>query len=342
MVLQGAVMRFVDSCKVRVVGGDGGRGAIAFRREKFVPFGGPSGGDGGKGGSVIFEVDEGMSTLLDVQYAATLRAERGGHGEGKDCHGRSGKDLVVRVPPGTQVLEEGTGTLLFDLVKGGQQAVVARGGNGGRGNIHFATPYDRAPRRAEPGEPGEDRTLQLELKVLANVGLLGFPNVGKSTFISAVSRARPKIADYPFTTLTPHLGMVRLGDQESFVIADIPGLIPGASQGAGLGIQFLKHVDRCSALLHMVSLDPGEGRDPVKDYTALRKELVAFGSDLANRPELVVLTKGDLPEVQEAYPELRKRFKRKKIDLKLISTATHQGLDTCVQSLWQLLHPQPE
>ena len=330
-------MRFVDSCTVKVVAGNGGNGAVAFRREKFVPFGGPSGGDGGKGGDVVFVVDEGLNTLMDVRYASTLRANNGEHGGGKDCYGKGGKDLEVRIPEGTQVFDAATGELVVDLVEKGQRAIVARGGKGGRGNIHFATPYDRAPRRAEPGEPGELKELRLELKVLADVGLLGFPNAGKSTFISAVSRARPKVADYPFTTLIPHLGVVRVGEESSFVLADIPGLIPGASDGAGLGIQFLKHVERCRALLHLITIDPGEDRDPLKDYTALRKELKAFNPELAERPEVVAFSKSDLPEVNEMYPELKKKFKRKKIDLLLVSAATGEGVKEVVNRLWDVI-----
>lgn len=330
-------MRFVDSCKVRVVAGDGGNGAIAFRREKFVPFGGPSGGDGGDGGDVVFVASSGLSTLLDVQYSAILRADKGENGQGSDCYGRAGTDLEVRVPQGTQVFDIDTDELLFDMTEDGQRVVVAKGGKGGRGNIHFATPYDRAPRKAEPGEPGEKKELRLELKVLADVGLLGFPNAGKSTFVAAVSRARPKIADYPFTTLVPHLGVVQIGEEATFVIADIPGLIPGASEGAGLGIQFLKHVERTRALLHLVSPDPADGRDPVKDYVALRKELARFDEDLASRPEIVALSKADVPEVREAYPALRAKFKRKKIDLHLVSAATGEGVKDILNALYELV-----
>jgi GTPase len=282
---------------------------------------------------VVFVVDEGISTLTDVLYAKTLRAERGEHGQGSDCYGKGGGDLEVRVPPGTQVIDDATGTLLVDLQIPNERAIVARGGKGGRGNIHFATPFDRAPRKAEPGQPGEQKDLRLELKVLADVGLLGFPNAGKSTFISAVSRARPKVAEYPFTTLEPHLGMVTVGEG-SFVIADIPGLIPGASEGAGLGIQFLKHVERTRALLHLITLDPGEGREPMKDYLALRKELEAFDPSLAERPEIVALSKADLPDVKEAFAKLKAKFKRKKIDLHLLSAATGEGVKEVLFALW--------
>jgi GTP-binding protein len=319
-------MRFVDSCEVRIVAGAGGNGCVAFRREKYIPYGGPAGGDGGKGGDVVFITDPGLSTLLDVSYQHTLAAKRGEHGMGKDCYGKAAPDLEVRVPVGTQVIDKATGKMLFDLVAAETRTIVARGGKGGRGNMHFATPHDRAPRRAEPGEPGEELDVRLELKVMADVGLLGFPNVGKSTFIRAVSRARPKVADYPFTTLTPHLGVASLDGERNVVLADIPGLIPGAASGAGLGIQFLKHVERTRALLHLITLDPGAGRDPVKDYTAILKELKAFSPELATRPQVVALSKADVPEVRAVFPKLKTAFKRKKIELHLVSAATGEGV----------------
>jgi GTPase len=335
-------MRFVDSCKVKVVAGDGGNGSVAFRREKYVPFGGPSGGDGGNGGDVVLEVDEGLNTLLDIQYASTLKAERGEHGQGSDCYGRGGEDRIVRVPPGTQVFDADSGELLLDMTTVGERAVVAKGGKGGRGNIHFATPFDRAPRKAEPGEPGQMLTLRLELKVLADVGLLGFPNAGKSTFVAAVSRARPKVADYPFTTLIPHLGVVKVGDESSFVIADIPGLIPGASEGAGLGVRFLKHVERTRALLHLISLDPAEGREPYEDYLALRRELSAFDPELAARPELVAVSKSDIPEVREAFPALQERFRQEGKELLLLSAATGEGIPEALRALWAFVAADKE
>lgn len=335
-------MRFVDECRIKVVAGDGGNGAVAFRREKYVPFGGPAGGDGGKGGDVVLVGDEGRSTLLDLVYQRVLRAERGEHGSGSDCHGRGGADLEVRVPVGTQVYDFASGELLGDVTAHGARLVVARGGKGGRGNIHFTSPHDRAPRRAEKGQPAEARELRLELKVLADVGLLGMPNAGKSTFVSEVSAARPKIADYPFTTLVPLLGVVPLGGGPkagggTFVIADIPGLIPGASEGAGLGVRFLKHLERTKALLHLVTLHLGEERDPVADYKAIRKELAAFSPELAERPEVVALSKADLAEVREAYPALKKRFARLKVKLRLVSAATGEGVPELVNELAEAL-----
>ncbi len=330
-------MKFVDSCEVKVIAGAGGNGCVAFRRERYIPHGGPSGGDGAKGGDVVFVGDEGKTTLLDVALSRTLQAKRGEHGRGKDQYGRSGADLVVHVPVGTQGFAVETQALLFDIDAHDKRAIVAHGGRGGRGNIHFATPFDRAPRRAEPGEPGEEKLLRLELKILADVGLLGFPNVGKSTFIRAVSRARPKGADYPFTTLTPHLGVATVGEGSSLVMADIPGLIPGAADGAGLGTRFLKHVERTRVLLHLVTLDPGEGRDPLSDFDAINAELAKFDSDLANRPQVVVLSKADLTEVREAAARTKKQFSRRGIDLKLVSAATGEGVRDVLIALWSVL-----
>jgi GTP-binding protein len=332
-------MKFVDECEIRVVAGAGGNGCVAFRRERFVPRGGPSGGDGGKGGDVVLVGDEGLSTLLDLTYAHTLKAERGEHGQGKDCYGRGGEDMLVRVPVGTRVLDADSTETVGEVLEHGQRLVVARGGNGGRGNIHFATPFDRAPRRAEPGTPGEERSLRLQLIVLADVGLLGFPNVGKSTLIRAVSRARPKVADYPFTTLQPHLGIVTVGGNQgtSFAMADIPGLIPGASQGAGLGIQFLKHLERTRVLVHLVTLDPTPGRDPVRDYEALRTELQTFDAQLAERPELVVVSKCDLPDVKDAWRSLQAKFRRRGIQLRRLSAATGEGTAELMNELAELV-----
>jgi GTPase len=329
-------VKFVDSCVVTIRGGKGGKGAVAFRREKFVPFGGPSGGDGGRGGDVVFVVDPGLTTLLDLVYVRAIEADDGQHGMGADCYGRGGEAREVRVPLGTQVWDTTTNKLLFDLNEPNSRVIVAKGGAGGRGNMHFATSFDRAPRRAEPGEFGDERHVRLELKIMADVGLLGFPNVGKSTFISASSRARAKVADYPFTTLVPQLGVVRIDDDAHFVMADVPGLIPGAADGAGLGIRFLKHLERTRALLHLVTLDYGDGRDPLSDYVALCKELKRFDKDLAKRPQIVALTKSDLPEVRDAYPALKKAFAKKKVSLRLVSAATGDGMKQLLRDLYKL------
>lgn len=335
-------MRFIDECRIRVEAGDGGKGAIAFRREKYVPFGGPAGGDGGRGGDVVLVADEGLGTLHDLSHVNVVRADAGQNGMGKDCYGRGGADLEIRVPLGTVIFDAETGAKIDEIVLGNSRVVVARGGKGGRGNIHFATPTDRAPRRAEPGEPGERRDLRLELKVMADVGLLGFPNVGKSTLISSVSRAHPKIADYPFTTLVPHLGVVTLGDArrglgKSFVIADIPGLIPGASQGLGLGIRFLRHLDRTRLLLHLICISEEPGRSPIADYHALRHELSTFDEGLARRPEIVAMTQADRPEVQEAYELAKPDFAAIGIELRLVSAASHAGLDDLMSELFERL-----
>ncbi len=329
-------MKFVDTCEVTVKAGDGGNGSIAFRREKFIPHGGPSGGDGGRGGDIVFVADAGLSTLLDLTYQRKIEAESGENGSGSDCYGRGGEDFVVRVPVGTQVHDTSTDEIIADFTSEGQRVVIAQGGRGGRGNIHFATPLDRAPRRAETGDPGELFELRLELKVMADVGLLGFPNVGKSTFIRAVSRAKPKVADYPFTTLVPHLGVVQ-SDDDSFVIADIPGLIPGASEGAGLGLQFLRHVQRTRALLHLVTMTFDEDRDPVSDYDAIMKELKKYDPALAKRPMIVALSKSDVTEVKEAYEDLKKRFAKKRVKLRLVSSATHDGITEMLRELRELV-----
>jgi GTP-binding protein len=335
-------VRFIDECHIRVEAGDGGKGCVAFRREKYIPFGGPAGGDGGRGGDVVFVADEGLGTLYDLTHQTVLRADPGTPGQGKDCYGRAGRDLEVRVPVGTIILDRETGEPIDEIVHSTSRVVVAKGGRGGRGNIHFATPTERAPRRAEPGAPGEKRDLRLELKVMADVGLLGFPNVGKSTLISAVSRAHPKIANYPFTTLVPHLGVVTLGDArrglgKSFVIADIPGLIAGASKGAGLGIRFLRHLERTRLLLHLICISDEPGRSPVADYQALRQELAAFDEDLARRPEIVAMTQADRPEVVEAHAAAVPEFAKLGIELRLVSAASHAGLEDLMRELFERL-----
>jgi GTPase len=335
-------VRFIDECDLRVEAGNGGNGVVAFRREKYVPFGGPAGGDGGRGGDVILVAASGLGTLYDLTHRRVVRADHGANGEGKDCYGRSGKDLEVRVPVGTIAFDRETNERICELVLPNDRVVIARGGKGGRGNKHFATPVDRAPRRCEPGEAGEKRDLRLELRVMADVGLLGYPNVGKSTMISAVSRARPKVADYPFTTLEPHLGVVTLGDPRrgpgrSFVIADIPGLIPGASEGAGLGVRFLRHLERTRVLLHLLTLSDDPERSPLSDYHVIRKELAAFKPELARFPEIVAMTKADLPDVRDAYPAAQAEFAKIGVDLHLVSAASHEGLDALMQSLAEKL-----
>ena len=328
---------FIDEARITVRAGDGGDGKVAWRREKYVPMGGPAGGDGGNGGSVILQVDEGLSTLLDFRYRHDYQAESGERGGSKDMYGRNGKDLLLRVPAGTMVFDEESGRLLADLQIHGKQYVAARGGRGGRGNIHFATSTDRAPRHSEPGTPGYERKIRLELKLLADVGLLGFPNVGKSSLIAKVSAARPKIADYPFTTLIPNLGMVRLSNERSFVVADVPGIIEGAHEGAGLGHRFLRHVERTRVIVHMLEVSLVPGRTPLRDYQTLRKELKLYDENLAGRSEIVVLNKIDLPEVKKKLPALSKAFARKGKKVLGISTVTGEGIKPLLETIWHAL-----
>jgi GTPase len=318
-------MRFVDEVRIRVEAGDGGRGCTSFRREKYVPRGGPNGGDGGAGGDVVLAVDPGLATLVDLSYPQRLRAGRGEHGRGKDQHGASGADLVLRVPPGTVVYDADDDELLADLRSVGDRAVVARGGRGGRGNMNFATPTNRAPRRAEPGTPGVRRELRLELRVLADAGLLGFPNVGKSTLIRAISAARPRVADYPFTTLVPHLGVVRVDEDASFVLADIPGLIEGAHAGQGLGARFLRHLARTAVLVHLLDVTGLSGRDPLDDFDAINRELALASPALSAKPQIVVAGKLDLAETRDHLPGVRAAFGRRGIELHAVSGATGEG-----------------
>src|SRR5262247_3900611 len=318
-------MKFVDEVRIRVEAGDGGDGCTSFRREKYVPRGGPNGGDGGDGGDVVLRVDPGLSTLLDLSYPQTLRAGRGEHGRGKDQHGAGGADLTLRVPPGTLVLDDDTGDELADLRRAGEQVVVAHGGRGGRGNMHFATATNRAPRRADPGEAGEERELRLELRVLADAGLLGFPNVGKSTLIRAVSAARPRVADYPFTTLVPHLGVVRIDEDASFVLADVPGLIEGAHAGHGLGSRFLRHLARTAVLVHLLDVSGLTGRDPLADFDTLNRELALTSPELVAKPQIVVAGKLDLAETRERLPVVRAAFAARGISLHAVSGATGEG-----------------
>ncbi|HEX2676373.1 MAG TPA: GTPase ObgE [Polyangiales bacterium] len=334
-------MRFVDEITLEVSAGRGGDGSTAMRREKYQPLGGPAGGDGGDGGDVVLQTDTGLSTLYDLKYRKQLRAKDGEHGRGKDQYGKRGEELVVRVPVGTQVFDAESGELLADLDAIGERFVAAAGGRGGRGNIHFATPSDRAPLRAEKGEPGQHRKLRIELKLLADVGIVGFPNVGKSTLISVVSKARPKVADYPFTTLVPSLGVVSRGDERSFVVADIPGLIEGAAEGAGLGHRFLKHVERTRVLLILVSVDPDPERSPASDYKTLRRELERFDPELAARPFVVGMSKQDLPEAREALSAFKRSMKRKSIEVVPFSAATREGVETLLDRVEALLDANP-
>ena len=324
---------FIDRAKIYVQGGDGGNGVTAFRREKFVPRGGPSGGDGGRGGDVYVVADSSLNTLLHLRYNPRHIAERGAHGEGSNRSGRTGADLEVRVPVGTQVVDAETGDLVYDLDHDGRRWLAARGGRGGFGNAHFATSTNRAPRYHQDGTNGEARELQLELKLLADVGLVGFPNAGKSTFISTVSAARPKIADYPFTTLEPHLGVVDLGDFRTMVIADIPGLIEGAHAGAGLGDRFLRHIERTKLLLHMVDVSSLSGRDTVSDYETVNRELASYNPDLAARPQIVVATKIDALDDPSRLESLRGRAEADGKQFFAISSATNRGISELVNAL---------
>ncbi len=299
---------FVDQVKIQVKAGKGGDGAVAFRREKYVPNGGPAGGDGGKGGSVILKVDEGLRTLMDFRYHRIFKAKPGQNGMIKGMYGRGAKDLYIAVPQGTTVTDADTGEVLGDLVENNAELVVAKGGRGGRGNIHFASAKNPAPEIAENGEPGIERNLKLELKVLADVGLVGFPSVGKSTLLSVVTSAKPKIADYHFTTLVPNLGMVRLDDGQDFVMADLPGLIEGASQGVGLGIQFLRHVERTRVILHLVDMSGTEGRDPFEDYQKINAELKKYDPALLKRPQIVVASKMDMPASAENLAKFKEQL----------------------------------
>jgi GTP-binding protein len=324
---------FIDRAKIKVKAGDGGDGVTAFRREKFVPRGGPSGGDGGRGGDVWLEADESLNTLLHLRYNPEHRAERGRHGEGSNRHGRDGADVLIKVPVGTQVLDAESGELLFDFTAHGQKFLAAKGGKGGWGNQHFATPINRAPKYHYKGRAGKERELQLELKLLADVGLVGFPNAGKSTLISVISAARPKIADYPFTTLEPNLGVVDLGNFRTFVVADIPGLIEGASVGAGLGDRFLRHVERTKLILHLVDISSLSGRNPVSDYEIINRELANYNSDLAARPQIVVATKLDALDELERLENLKKRAATDGKDFLAISAVANQGVKELVAAV---------
>ncbi|NNE98237.1 MAG: GTPase ObgE [Pyrinomonadaceae bacterium] len=316
---------FIDRVKIRITAGNGGDGVTAFRREKFVARGGPSGGDGGKGGDVWLVSDENLNTLLHLRYNPEHKAERGRHGEGSMRYGKDGEDKIVRVPIGTEVFDADTNDLLFDFTEDGQKFLAAEGGRGGFGNTHFKSSTNQAPRYHQEGGVGEYRELQLELKLIADVGLLGFPNAGKSTLISVISAAKPKIADYPFTTLEPNLGVVNVNDFKTFVVADMPGLIEGASDGAGLGDRFLRHVERTKMLLHLVDVSSVSGRDPVEDYETINRELKNYDEDLANRPQIVVATKLDALDEPERLENLRAKAKEDEREFFEISSVTRQG-----------------
>jgi len=327
------MVKFIDEAKIYIKAGDGGRGCVSFRREKFVPRGGPNGGDGGNGGDVIMVARRNMTSLLDHRYQQHYRAKRGVHGKGKDQHGKNAEDLLIPVPLGTMIKNFETGAFYGDLTEDGQTLIVAKGGKGGRGNARFVTPTNQAPKEAEPGVPGEEKTLKLELKLLADVGLLGFPNAGKSTLISTISAARPKIADYPFTTLVPNLGVVSYGDGATFVLADIPGLIEGAHEGAGLGIQFLRHIERTKILVHLLDLSPITQRDPIEDYATMNRELKAYNKELSKTPQIVALNKIDITEAREELERIEKYFSDKGIQTFPISSATGEGTKELV---WEL------
>lgn len=332
---------FVDQVKIYVKGGDGGNGMVAFRREKYVPKGGPAGGDGGKGGDVIFIVDEGLRTLMDFRYQRHFKAIKGENGRSKSQHGKNAEDLVVKVPPGTVVKDDDTGEVIADLVRHGERAVIAKGGRGGRGNIRFATSRNPAPEIAENGEPGQERYIVLELKVLADVGLVGFPSVGKSTLLSIVSSARPKIAEYHFTTIVPNLGVVETEDGRSFVMADLPGLIEGAHQGAGLGLQFLRHIERTRVIVHVIDMGAVEGRDPYQDFLTINKELKEYNLRLTERPMMIAANKMDMPGAEENLEKFKEQL-QEDIPIFPISAVTQSGIRELLFAIADTLENTPE
>ncbi|WP_276766752.1 GTPase ObgE [Gemella morbillorum] len=330
---------FLDEVKIFVRSGDGGNGLVAFRREKYVPKGGPAGGDGGRGANVVFIVDEGLRTFMDYRYQKKFVAPNGENGMSKGMHGRKSKDLYLKVPPGTVIRDTDTGEVLADLVEHEQEVIVARGGRGGRGNCRFATPSNPAPEIAENGEPGEERNLTLELKLMADVGLVGFPSVGKSTLLSITSKAKPKIADYHFTTLAPNLGVVETKDHRSFVMADLPGLIEGASQGVGLGHQFLRHIERTKVIVHVVDMSATDGRDPYEDYKIINQELGEYNMRLLERPQIVVANKMDIPAAQENLEEFKSKLAAdgEEVDIVEISAFTRTNVDNLLYKISDIL-----
>ena len=330
---------FYDYAKIYVKGGDGGNGCVAFRREKYVPLGGPSGGDGGRGGDIIFVGDESLKTLIDFRYRQHYRADRGAHGQGKNMYGAGAEDLTVKVPVGTVIKDSETEELIGDIVKDGQAVIVAKGGRGGRGNVRFATLKDKAPQMAEKGEPGQEKTLVMELKLLADAGLIGFPNAGKSTIISRISAARPKIADYPFTTIVPNLGVVDLGDCQSFVVADLPGLISGAHTGAGLGHRFLRHIERTRVLIHVLDMSPYEDRNPWEDFRLINEELKLYKIGLSARPQLIVANKMDTEGAEERLEELKSKI-GDSYEIFAVSAISGEGLQPLLWRVWQELEKE--
>ena len=330
---------FLDEVKIYVRSGDGGNGLVAFRREKYVPKGGPAGGDGGRGANVVFIVDEGLRTFMDYRYQKKFVAPNGENGMSKGMHGRKSKDLYLKVPPGTVIRDTDTGEVLADLVEHEQEVIVARGGRGGRGNCRFATPSNPAPEIAENGEPGEERNLTLELKLMADVGLVGYPSVGKSTLLSITSKAKPKIADYHFTTLAPNLGVVETKDHRSFVMADLPGLIEGASQGVGLGHQFLRHIERTKVIVHVIDMSATDGRDPYEDYKVINAELGEYNMRLLERPQVVVANKMDIPVASENLVEFKKRLAEdgEDVDIVEISAFTRNNIDNLLYKISDIL-----
>ena len=326
-------MKFLDKAKIYVKGGDGGNGCVAFRREKFVPLGGPAGGNGGKGGDVILQADKRLTTLMDFKYKKHFKAERGQHGSGSNKHGKNGKDLIIKVPVGTVVKDAETGEIIADLVEDGQTVVVAKGGRGGRGNSAFKSPTRQSPDFAEEGKKGEERWIELELKVLADIGIIGFPNAGKSTLISTLSSAKPKIADYPFTTLTPVLGVLQLDYGKSVVLADIPGLIEGASEGQGLGHEFLKHIERTKALIHMIDISDFREREPVEAFNIINKELENYSPELLEKPQIVVGNKIDILSDRNLINRLEQYFNEKGYPFVPVSLATKEGIDKLITKI---------
>lgn len=336
---------FIDEATIEIFAGDGGNGMVAFRREKYVPAGGPAGGDGGRGGDVILKVDEGLNTLIDFRYKRHFKAERGENGKSKNMNGRGAEDLVITVPPGTLVYDTATDALVGDLTEEGQTMRLAKGGRGGRGNTRFATHRNPAPEIAENGEPGEIKKIRLELQVLADVGLLGYPSVGKSTLLSIISAAKPKIADYPFTTLTPNIGVVSLGYDRNFVVADIPGLIEGASEGVGLGHDFLRHIRRTRVLLHLIDVNAGEGRDPFTDFETINEELFSYDEKLKEKPQLIVANKMDLPDAVDNLELFKMEYEEKygeRPHVYEISAATTHGVNDLLLATEKALLEAPE